>query len=427
MRVEPIGKRQYAFGLTWSESRTRKPNRQAVAQHRRVLDATVTQPYYYCVARAKGRYALGGGIVPKAVKGKVYSYAATLAGLHTDGVYVAEVDEGQLWFCVVQGGLVAPGTDVIEKTDVVLDAIAQYRSLLGLGAENTFAAEGIAIPGGAEPFDPVATLAKVKRPVLLTSSADKSHMLVAVEVVVVAIAATVGFHVYHAHKVAEQHKVLTAQQRQQAIQAYESGARSALASYPADPGWALDALAKVRSTLPLDYSGWALQQVQCQPSACTGTYVREREAPMAVSPFENRFGASAVQIDTEGKAIQVQVPLGYAGEQITDAFLHNPPPAGMAPADWVGLASIHVYGMTGDPKEKASNLAQTKGGKQVGFPDLMQVDVDMTGNTPVGTVLPAIVQWAAAGGFRVTQWTSRVSSGTSTAFSWTATVSRVSR
>lgn len=424
MRVEPIGKRQYAFGLTWSESRARKPNRQVIAAQRKALDPTASQPYYHCVTRAKGRYALGGGIVPRAAKGKVYSYAATLAGLHADGVYVAEVDEGQLWFCVVQGGLVAPGTDVIDKTDVVLDAIAQYRSLLGLDSESTYAADGVAIPGGAQPFDPIAALAKAKHPVPLVSSSDKSHVLLIAEVAVVVVAGVVGYHVYHAHKVAEQHKVLTAEQRQQAIQAYESAARSSLASYPADPTWALVALTKVHAMLPVNYSGWVLQQVQCQPSACTGTYARERGGPMAVTPFVDRFGASAVQIDTQGKAIRVQLPLGFAPEPVTDAFLHNPPVAGMAPADWVGLAPIHVYGMSGDPTEQASNLAQTKGGKQVGFPDLMQVDVTMKGNTPVGTVLPAIVQWATAGGFRVTHWESRI---TNSAFAWTATVSRVSR
>ncbi len=427
MRVERIGKQQYAFGMTWSDSGAARPkSREAKAQHV-ALDPAGSARYYYCVIAANGRYSLGGGTVAGKLSGAVYSYAATLAAGRVDGIYVAPVDDGKLWFCVVRGGIVTPETDVIEDTEKVLASIDGYRALLNFDAKSTFAAEGVAIRGGAEPFDPVAAVAHIKRPVALRLLGSKVSLAPFAVAAAVVIAGVIGYKMYQAHKAKAEHLIVTAQQRQQAIQAYQTSARAALSTYPQNPTWPVAAWRELTDPMPVFLAGWQMKSTDCTLAGCDATYAHAGSGADAVAPFTNLFGKQAVMVDSNGDALKVRLTFpGNHPVDVNDALLHNPPPGGMPILDWIGLTPVHLPGLHGRPTVLATNLA-AGGGSQVGYPTFMVDTVTAKGNTSIDTVIDSAIQWGADGSFRVTKFEFTPGVGTSDAPSWTITLARIHR
>lgn len=423
MRVERIGSRQYAFGMAWADSGSAKPRPAEVKALQAKLDPGRQARYYHCVVAANGRYALGGGVVASKPGGKIYSYAATLAAVAGDGIYVAPVDDTQLWFCVIREGIVTPETDVIDESSRVLASIDGYRSLLDFDASHIFSAEGVSIRGGAEPFDPIEVVSHVRKPIVLRASGGKVSMAPVVVAAALVIASVVGYKIYVAHQAAVQHKIVTEQQRQQVIQSYRSAAQSALSAYPVDADWPNGAWRTIATRLPVFLAGWNLKDVSCVLSGCDANYVRTGKSFSAVSPFTDRFGVAAVGFDPKGNLIKVHLPLNNRAVEVNDDLLHNPPAAGMPILDWMGLSTLHVDGLQGQPTVVATNLAAVSNATQVGYPAFVTDTVTLKGSASVANSIRDAVQWGMYGSFRVTKFEFSVNSGKGGS-NWTFTLAR---
>lgn len=425
MHVEWFGKRQYAFGLTWAES-ARRPGKAEIRDQRSRLNPAGRERFYSCVSHAHGHYTLGCGVSDATVRGAVYSYAATLAAMQPDGLYVAALDDEHLWFAVISGGRVAPETDVIDTSEHVLTRIEGYRSLLNLDPSSIFAEEGIYIEGGSESFDPQGAVAGAKKPVAVHAASGRVDLLPWAFAAGAVIAVIVGIKLYSAHKAAQSQQQLSAKQRQQIIQSYRVAVQGALSAYPQDPDWILRDWEKVRDALPPYFMGWTLNDIDCTPSGCDAQYRRDGNlTAYAVTPFTGRFGVGAVAIDPQGHAIKVHLPLQNTMVVVDDGLLRNPPHANQSLLDWLGLSPAHVAGLSEQPTSAVVNLAATNNGLQVGYPAFMTETVGFNGHSPVVVALPSIIAWAAHTGFHVTAIDFKAPYGsTGTTDAWAITLMR---
>lgn len=402
MHVESIAKRTYAFGLTWTES-TQRAGKADIRNQRSRLDPSGRERFYTCVIHSQGHFALGCGIAESSVKGTVYSYAATLAAHHADGLYVARVDEEHLWFAVIADGIVTPETDVIDTTEKVLERVEDYRTLLYLDPQNIHATEGIYIAGGSQLFDPIEAVAAVRKPVAMTATSGRMSLGPWVYAAAAVAVVIVGLALWHAHEAAKSKQQLSADQRKQMIQTYHLAVQAALSAYPREAGWVLHDWTKVTDTLPPFYAGWTLSDINCTPTGCDGTYKRQSNlSAYAVTPFTDRFGVGPVSIDPQAHSIKVHVSLQNATLIVDDTLLHSPPPVGQQLLDWLGLTPNHVSGLSEQPTTLVVNLATASGGSQVGYPAFLTETVGFNGNTPMVVALPSIVAWGKHAGFHVT-------------------------
>ncbi|MGH8156531.1 MAG: type 4b pilus protein PilO2 [Rhodanobacter sp.] len=333
------------------------------------------------------------------------SYAATLASLHPDGLYVAKVDADQLWFCVVSGGLVTPETDVIGPNDEVLSRIESLRTLLSLEPSSIYAGEDITIEGGSQFFDPASAVQGARKPVVMRAASAGISLMPFVVLGVVMLVVVGGVLVWKKHQASQAQKEMSAEQRQQLIQQYHVAVQGALANYPTDPAWVQPAWQAVMNQLPPFLAGYRLDTVLCVPSGCDGTYVRSQDLiAYAVSPFTDRFGVGAVTMDAQGNELKVHLVLNNATITVDETLLHSPPAKNdVQLLDWLGRTPLHVVGIKDRPTMLVADLAAANGGNQVGYPPFVTESVDIKGQSPMVTALPALADWAAHASFRITQ------------------------
>lgn len=428
MYVEWIGKRQYAFGLTWVES-TRRPGKAEIKAQRLALDPLGRARCHICICSAAGRFTLGAGISDKPLRGTVYSYAATLASTHPDGLYVAKVDDDHLWYCVISGGLVTPETDVIGGNQDILSRIESLRTLLHLEPSAIFASEDIDIEGGSQPFDPASAVQAVRKPVALRVSTTGLSLMPFLVVGAVLLVGTAGDIVWKKYEASKAQQSMSAAQRQQLIQSYHNAVQGALVNYPSNPSWAQAAWQTANVELPPYMAGFHLDTIQCIPSGCDGSYVRSQQViAFAISPFTDRFGVSAVSIDPQGNAIKVHLALKNPPFVVDDALLHRPPAKNpVALLDWLGRTPLHVVGISERPTMLVSDLASANGGTQVGYPAFVSESVELKGNSPMASALPALQEWASSAGFRITRMESKTpyGGGSEATGNWDIAVQRI--
>lgn len=425
MRIETVGKRQYAFGLAWSEG-SRKPGKVAFDTQRASLAAAKRAHYYYCILQSGGHFGLGGVVLQTRAKGKLYSYAGTLARTQQDGLYVAALDANTLWFCVIQNGMVVPETDVVDSRPAVLARIAEYRSLLNLDAESIHASEDVVLPGGSQPFDADAAALVTGPLALRLQSSPMALVAPAIVVVALVLAVIVGLKFYKIHEAEVQHQIVTEQQRQTAITNYKNSVHAALSGFPASAGWAAGAVAASFARFPAFMDGWYLSEVRCVPSGCDGTYKPlTPDGPRLVSPFRDRFGSAHVSISPRGDELKIHFAITTAMVAVTEGLLHQPPMSGMSLLDWTGLVPVYVGSARGVPHVTAVNLAATGGGSQVGYPPLMTETVGLQGVAPIAVALPQVLAWSAKGAFKATVVQFTPGFGTSGASKWSITVERI--
>lgn len=426
MLIESVGKRRYAFGLSWTE-RSRKPGKPELLAQRKALDPAGRSHYYACICASASGFRLGGGISTTRVRGTVYSYAASIATRQPDGLYVVAIDDERAWFVVLSGGTVVPETDVIDTREAVLARVDGLRQVLGLTAEQIFAGEGLTIQGGSQAFDPMQAVLGLRKPVPLRAlSTGVPWMPVAVAAAAVVIA-MIGVKLYHRHEAAMAQAALSAKQRQQLIRSYHVAVQGALSSDPQDPQWVQAALQAAMDRLPPFLAGWHLSRVACVPAGCDGVYEHGQGlAPYALTPFQERFGA--VGMHPEGNALRVHLPLGTSTVPVNDMLLRHPPAErGVSMVDFVGESPLHVAGLSQPPVARAINLAMVDGGARVGYPAFMIETVTLQGQVPVVVSLPSLLHWLTPSGFAVTSLKYTTGYGNAGLTAWNVTAVRIHR
>lgn len=422
MRIETVGKKHYAFGLTWVGV-ARKPTKAVVATQRRAHKASNASTFYTCVCKKNGTFVLGTGVTATRVRGKVYSYAASLAKRQPDGLYVVRVDDTNLWFVLIRDGLVIPETDVIGPAEKVLESVHFYRQTLDLDADTIFAGEDVRLDD-AQSFDAAAAVQGMRDPVPLSAVTGRGPVMLLAGVATFAILGVGGYKLYKKHQAAQAEQALTAQQRAQVIAAYHGAAQAALAGYAQDPRWVAQAWQMASLRLTPFLAGWTLQKVDCTPAGCDGHYVHGSSlAAYAIAPFQARF--AHVSIHPDVNSLQVHLPLTTPLRVVDDALLHAPSPA-RAPAmvDWIGLASLHITGLRDRPAGVARNIAAAAGATAVGYPAFMVESITLKGRAPAVVSLPSLLRWATPAGFRVTHFTVMTGLDNDSTASWDATILR---
>ncbi|HEU0197451.1 MAG TPA: hypothetical protein VFQ88_09595 [Nevskiaceae bacterium] len=407
MRIERLGGRQFAFDLDWSNGKG--PYKRAGTTHlrnelRAKYDTHVARYFYYAVCGDKLNHAIGGGFLARKPHGKVCSYAATLAALGHDGIYIARVDPHHLWFCVVRGGVVISPTDRIGDDRDILSSVEADRVGMQFSAESIYAGPEVSIPSGSTPFDPVAIVTHVRRPARLLQHLPAKPYILWGGIAVCVVAAAIGLHFVMAPSARALATRKADQQRAQAVAQYRSKVTRALSGYPADPGWPAAAWQYVSHHTPGYLGGFSLKSVECTVHGCTLTYGSgsNSTAPFAVTPFYAAFGRSAVRYASTHHTVTVHVWSGSPVFRVTSAFLHHPPLNVVGRVNWFGAAPLHIYGTVRTDPLKHANVAATFGGARVGFPALFIDETGFGGSSSFPLALAGAMHWGRRGRYRVT-------------------------
>lgn len=337
MRIETLGKRKFAFGLTWVPADDGRP----VDIVRET--STLTKAVYASVTNDESKTVVGYAPDEPTAKGKVYSYAAALASLGQDGVYVGPVDD-KLWYVAISKGLVVPATDQILEMDAALSAIENIRSM-GLPV---IVMEGAPLPLHAERvFDPERAVASIKAGQLRRMGADKADLIKGG----IVVAGLVGLGVFGYTtfiKKPDNSAELDAQTAAQIRATYITTMQTAAAAIPADPAWVVRAYESSSQMLPAMLAGWRLEGATCTPASCVANYSLAQGTGYAVSPFYERFGG-AVQVLGDQRSLSVTLPLHQVAMiNWPEATVFAPPaPIGRA-LDAAGRVALRFSNVTQD-------------------------------------------------------------------------------
>lgn len=306
MRVVQLGKRHYAFELAWTPLEARKPSEAARADIP-VEDELESgnQPVWTAVAHGSAGGVLGWGSIEPGMPSRVWSYAEALARNAKPGIYVAPVDEEQLWYVVIADGMPVPGTDVARPNDLARRLIGTMAEQYGL---RVLAAAGseIYLPGAGE-FDAERIVAKVKMgPMRRASGRGKGLAAAAIlGSTAVGFGLAVKMLLFPGHE-GPSPATIAAQERG----AYIAAARSALGAHPlpADAGWVVTAFERSRAAFPSGVGGMRLEAVVCESAVCTATYRSQvGDAPPVMEALRERAGGR-LRFDTSG-GVLVSIPL----------------------------------------------------------------------------------------------------------------------
>jgi len=347
MRIAKIGKRQYAFGLDWSDSVGDDPKeavRLAIGEDESAL---------YCVSKRKdSEPVVGYQKLTEPVKGRVYSYAQAIASKGVDGIYVGPTGENEAWYVVINNGQVVPSTDRLMEPRDILDAIDVLRDTFQVPL---FLATGIdgSRFGEHETFDSEEIVKKVRvRPMQVIGSGSQLAGVLVLATVVVGISAA-GWYLFIRDPGPEVDPVVQAQMLKQT---YLDSVRAQVASIPASNSWLISAYRAATDSFPGRVSGWELEGVRCTPAACTATYALDADAlGFGITPVFERFDGASVQILPDNKSFTTSVQLDST-EQATwsDEEILAPRQTGVRLLDVVGL-----YGMTfGESRVEADPSVQ---------------------------------------------------------------------
>jgi hypothetical protein len=338
MKIEKIGRVQYAFGMEWAEVE-QEDLRTALDD----LDDKGDTVYFVTQGVAKkGLFGLGGKRSEKApakavvgsylgqLSGKVASYAATLASVAENGFYVARVNDELLWYCSIFDGQLISGSDIFQPRVKVVERIGglllNYPDMLLHADEHSLELFRQAGYPAVE-FDPVRAIAKAKPVWLTRRGTSKGEMVAAGAIAVTAIA---GFSwLYMALFPAPQVNTGPTPEEIRAI--YLSSVRSTLPSISADPLWAHNAFAKARAEFPPFRSGWTLQNVMCAPNnGCSASY-----APMSEGIWYSHeaFGVPSVANRIASKSFPTP---NVMVEPTDDEILYSYPAYGRPAGEVVG-------------------------------------------------------------------------------------------
>lgn len=352
MRLGTIGKRQFAFGLQWTELHDRVP-----AELAREALGTEIKGVYTTVKNKDDLTVVGYAETPEggpSTKGALYSYAAALTAIGKDGIYVAPVNVDRLWYVVIADGLVVPGTDQVLEVQSALTAVASMRSSFDLPVYVADDAE-LAI-ADAQRFNTEQAIAKAKvKP--LRRLAQSSQWLGIVLLILVLVG--IGFGAWYLFSDTPQEVVGPSAQEQAAElrAAYLVSVRGAVSTHPATGAWVTSAYRTAVKRLPPVIAGWRLEGVTCTPNGCSGTYVAVIGQPRAIAPVIKRFGKSAVAMLSDNNSMTVKITTPPVKRtQWTDNQILTPLPWPRAASDVAGRLPLYFADIALDGRISVVNL-----------------------------------------------------------------------
>lgn len=356
MRIGILGKKRFAFGLKWTEVHEGT----AVALVKEALGGDAKAAYAQ-ITNDDERTVVGYADLASetaAQKGVLYSYAQALAQAGQPGIYVAAVDEAQLWYAVVADGLVVPDTDQTMAIEMAYSAIESLRDALGL---DVFVAAGTDLAlHGARRFDSEGIIEGVKLKPLKRIGGGNSLGGVLFLAAVIAGIAGGGWYVMNKDKAggADDPQVQAAALRA----SYVGGAQSMLASRPTDANWVIAAFRGALTQFPAVISGWRLDGITCQPGNCVGRYSATQGSARALATVSAAFPAGTVTLleDQNSLTISLPAPAGEPAAWSEDQVL-APLPWPRRAIDTAGGIPIRFLGVELDGGVVTENLGQQMG------------------------------------------------------------------
>lgn len=346
MRIVQIGKRNFAFGLSWSDNfgdDAKEAIRDAMGEESAAL--------YTVIKAGKGAGDDVLGYVKGTHKGKLFSYAEAVAAAGHQGIYVADMGDDQVWWLIVKDGQVMAGTDrVLDKRDG-LDAIESLRyaypdltvfaSRIDVRNASEFAIEALVASAKVKPLKRLGT----ENPILGV-------------VVLLLVLAGVGYGGWYLFIREEKVEVDPAAELERKRKLYVAAAQSAVSSVPREAAWVVSAFDVSRTSFPEQIAGWALEGVTCQPAACTATYAVAKDAQgYAITPVWDAFGKERVSLMGDKKSLTVAQTLP-APEFIayTEQEVMQPPKTSGRIIDTIGRLGMKFGDVRLDGDYKTENL-----------------------------------------------------------------------
>lgn len=290
-RIATLGRYSYALGLEWVAVS------EGIKEGLAYLDDQGQSIYYIALTPKGGTPTLG--YVRGVLKGRVASFAATLATVAGDGIYASELDGGRWWYCVLSSGQVVASTDREMSEAEARETIETMRATFGLDVY----ASG-AIVSDVKPFDPVASVAKAKPQWLRRRGTSTQELILAAVIVAVAVP---GFW-YAWRTLMPKEATYSGPTPEEIRLAYIDTVRSSLPTVPENVTWVVDAFGAGRRTFAPYRAGWALDRITCDPAGgCSGAYT-----PMAGGVWRSheQLGASGgTNLDTASVSLPLSEPL----------------------------------------------------------------------------------------------------------------------
>ena len=350
VRIATIGRTRYVWGLAWVDSDSRKP-----AQAAKALLDPKEEWVYVGSETVDGRLAFG--YAPKPTdegKGRLYSYAHSLAQVAEDGIYVAPIDDDHCWYVVVSQGSVVPDTDAIEDTDEALAKVLGLREAFDFPVKVAEGfSVGIAVDGTFDVDSVEGATGQVALSKIGGSGQAKKLAVLAALVVLVGGGAWFALHKDEVPVVVDH----SAEQAAQLRANYLESIRGELVKIPWDGSWARAAAQAALSELPEVYAGWALREVECVPSGCTGIYVPGNDGPFSLSMLESRFQQGWLTRGAVAGEVQVTVPLDvgmgltWDDDMILGGYTH-----GLHLTDLIGALPARLPGIELDGPVRQDDL-----------------------------------------------------------------------
>lgn len=358
VRVEKLGKHRFALGLDWK--RVEKDG-----SVKETLGAYAPERGGFWYATSKSEASTAVGFTTHAMKGRVASFAATLASTAEDGIYVAQMDDGSVWYCVVTNHMVEPGTDRILAEHEARESVRGLQS----GLDLTVYSFGDFLPGTL-PFDPTSAIAKAKPVWIKRHSSAASEAVGAAALLAVGGALMFGgWKLFLAPPPPADYGLTPEEIRAN----YLGSVRGFLPQIPESPLWPTEALVRTRAAFPAFRAGWALEEVQCDPMHCQAAF-----APVHGSPWRSAAelgGAGlSVALNAEGTAASAAIPVSVPLRDFSDEDLLYPTPPQRAAAEAVGTFGLRYVGAVVD-----------------GAPQRVSVE-EMIGTQPPMDALPLIIE-----------------------------------
>jgi len=294
MQVVQLGKRSFAFGLTWSDNfggDAKEAIRDALGDEAGVL---------YTVIKGEDD-VLGYGRVKH--KGALYSFAAAAAAADKDAIYVAGLGNGQTWYLVTKRGTIAAGTDRIVDIETALNAVDNLRDLY---SDFPVFSSGVDVRGASEfTLEAIASGAKLKP----LRKLKTENPVVGLAVLAIVLGG-VGYGGWYLILRDEQVQVDPVAELERKRKLYVSQAQTQISTIPRDAGWVVNAFDTARVSFPEQIAGWALEGVSCVPASCSATYAVAKDAEgYALSPIWEAFGQVRVALMPDKKSLTVSQAL----------------------------------------------------------------------------------------------------------------------
>lgn len=336
MKIAVLGKRRYAFGLSWCQH-----DGQGLSEFVRDKLGEGTAGVYCHMAGAAGDKDGGSAAYgPHNGKGRVYSYAQALASCAEDGIYVAPMEGGQIWYLALAEGRVLPGSDRCLDAADAPDTVLALASTLGL---RVYVADGVEdiVPSAAR-FDPVGAVKQSKAKALKRVAATSSQLAGALFLAaVVGCVGVAGWYLFHE----ETHEVDPAVAAALVRSTYLKAVKTELQTYPANNRWLARAYGRAQVVFPEFATGWGLDGITCTPSQCRAVYSLPTDGAFAISPIYDLFGKSTVTLLEDNKSLMVIDQLEPDYESFSEQSILNLQPAPMHGLDVVGRLGLYFSGL----------------------------------------------------------------------------------